>query len=128
MPYEVEVSDEFKDWYEPLSEAEQLSIERVVLMLEEAGPALGFPYSSGIQQSTFSHMRELRIQHEGRPYRVLYAFNLARSALLILGGDKTGDDRWYEKMVPKADAIYKEHLKALLQEEQQRANKKKRPR
>ena len=127
MPYEVEVSDEFRDWYEPLSEAEQLSVEKVVLMLEEAGPALGFPYSSGIQQSKFNHMRELRIQHEGRPYRVLYAFDPARSAFLILGGDKTGDDRWYEAMVPKADAIYQDHLKAL-QKEQQRAEKKRRSR
>ena len=127
MPYEVEVSDEFSDWYEPLSEAEQLSVEKVVLMLEEAGPALGFPYSSGIQQSKFNHMRELRIQHEGRPYRVLYAFDPVRSAFLILGGDKTGDDRWYETMVPKADAIYQDHLKAL-QKEQQRAEKKKRSR
>ncbi len=127
MPYEVEVSDEFRDWYEPLSEAEQLSVEKVVLMLEEAGPALGFPYSSGIQQSKFNHMRELRIQHEGRPYRVLYAFDPARSAFLILGGDKTGDDRWYETMVPKADAIYQGHLKAL-QREQQRAEKKRRSR
>lgn len=96
-------------------------------MLEEAGPALGFPYSSGIQQSKFSHMRELRIQHEGRPYRVLYAFDPARSAFLILGGDKTGDDRWYEKMVPEADAIYEDHLKVLRKEEQ-RAGKKKRSR
>lgn len=127
MPYEVEVSDEFRDWYEPLSEAEQLSVEKVVLMLEEAGPALGFPYSSGIRQSEFNHMRELRIQHEGRPIRVLYAFDPARSAFLILGGDKTGDDRWYETMVPKADAIYQDHLKAL-QKEQQRAEKKKRSR
>jgi hypothetical protein len=127
MPYEVEVSDEFRDWYEPLSEAEQLSVERVVLMLEEVGPALGFPYSSGIQRSKFSHMRELRIQHEGRPYRVLYAFDPVRSAFLILGGDKTGDDRWYEKMVPKADAIYTEHLTAL-REEQKKASKKKHPR
>jgi len=94
MPYEIEVSDQFKEWYEPLSEAEQNSVERVVLM--EAGPALGFPYSSGIQGSRFSHMRELRIQHEGRPYRVLYAFDPLQSAFLILGGDKTGDDRWYE--------------------------------
>lgn len=127
MPYEVEVSDEFRDWYEPLSEAEQLSVERVVLMLAEAGPALSFPYSSGIQQSKISHMRELRIQHEGRPYRVLYAFDPVRAAFLILGGDKTGDDRWYDTMVPKADAIYTEHLKTL-QEEQKRASKKKRPR
>jgi hypothetical protein len=128
MPYEVGVSDEFKDWYEPLSEAEQNSIERVVLMLMEAGPALGFPYSSGIQQSEFSHMRELRIQHEGRPYRILYAFDPARSAFLVLGGDKTGDDRWYETMVPKADAIYADHLKTLQQEQKRASRKRKRPR
>ena len=127
MSYEVEVSDEFRDWYEPLSEAEQLSIERVVLMLMEAGPALGFPYSSGIQQSRFNHMRELRIQHEGRPYRILYAFDPSRSAFLILGGDKTGDDRWYETMVPQADAIYVRHLQSLLKE-QEKASRKKRSR
>ena len=126
MPYEVEVSDEFRDWYEPLSEAEQNSIERVVLMLEDAGPALGFPFSSGIQASKFSHMRELRIQHGGRPYRVLYAFDPVRSAFLILGGDKTGDARWYDTMVPRADEIYAEHLEAL--QEEQKASKKKRPR
>lgn len=112
MAYEVEVSDEFKDWYEPLSEQEQNSVERVVLMME-AGPALGFPYSSGIQGSKFSHMRELRIQHDGRPHRILYAFDPARSALLLLGGDKIGDDRWYETMLPRADAIDEKHLRAL---------------
>ena len=67
MAYEVEVSDEFKAWYEDLSESEQNSVERVVLMLMEAGPALGYPQSSGVEESKFSHMRELRIQHEGRP-------------------------------------------------------------
>ena len=126
MSYEVEVSDEFKDWYEPLSEAEQNSIERVVLMLMEAGPALGFPYSSGIKGSEFNHMRELRIQHDGRPYRILYAFDPARAALLLLGGDKTGDGRWYEKMIPKADSIYRKHLKDL--EEEQREARRKRSR
>jgi hypothetical protein len=127
MAYEVEVSDEFRDWYEPLSEMEQNSVERVVLMLMEAGPSLGFPYSSGIEGAKISHMRELRIQYEGRPYRVLYAFDPTRSALLLLGGDKTGDDRWYEKMVPKAEAIYDRHLKTLKQEEG-KVSKKKRSR
>jgi hypothetical protein len=115
MAYEVEVSDEFKAWYEDLSEPEQNSVERVVLMLMEAGPALGYPQSTGVKDSKFSHMRELRIQHEGRPYRVLFAFDLTRTAILLVGGDKTGDDRWYEKMVPKADAIYAEHLKTIKQ-------------
>lgn len=74
---------------------------------------LPFPYSSGIAGSKFHHMRELRIQHEGRPYRVLYAFDPRRAALLLIGGDKTGDDRWYDKMVPKADAIYERHLQEM---------------
>ena len=58
-------------------------------------------------------MRELRTQHAGRPYRTLYAFDPRRAAILLLGGDKTGDDRWYETNVPKADELYDEHLKEL---------------
>jgi hypothetical protein len=127
MAYEVEVSDEFKAWYEDLSEPEQNSVERVVLMLMEAGPALGYPQSTGIKDSKFTHMRELRIQHEGRPYRVLFAFDPVRTAFLLVGGDKTGDDRWYEKMIPKADAIYEEHVNSL-EEEKRKARNKKRPR
>lgn len=58
-------------------------------------------------------MRELRIQHGGRPYRVLYAFDPERMALLLLGGDKTGKDRWYEEFIPVADRLYDEHLAEL---------------
>jgi hypothetical protein len=61
-------------------------------------------------------MKELVIQHAGRPYRVLYAFDPRRSAILLLGGDKTGDDRWYEKFVPIADRLYDEHLGAIRKE------------
>lgn len=113
MSYPVEVTDEFRDWYEPLTEVEQDSIGRVVGLLEERGPALPFPFSSAIQGSSLSHMRELRIQHEGRPYRVLYAFDPKRAAYLLLGGDKTGDGRWYERNVPKAERIYAAHIEEL---------------
>ncbi len=113
MAYDVEVSDEFRGWYEPLSEAEQLSVGRVIELLEEKGPALAFPYSSGIQGSKLGHMRELRIQHEGRPYRVLYAFDPARTAFLLIGGNKTGNPRWYETNVSKAEAVYGAHLEEL---------------
>lgn len=58
-------------------------------------------------------MRELRVQHAGKPYRVLYAFDPRRVALLLIGVDKTGRDRWYEEFVPKADAIYDRHLREL---------------
>jgi hypothetical protein len=114
MAYEVEITDEFRDWYEDgLDVEEQKSVARVVEMLVEAGPALGHPYSSGITTSKFPVMRELRVQHEGRPYRVLYAFDPRRTALLILGGDKTGNDRWYDKMVPRADKLFAAHLRSI---------------
>jgi len=58
-------------------------------------------------------MRELRVQHQGRPYRVLYCFDPRRVAILLIGGDKTGDDRWYEAHVPLADKIYDQHLREL---------------
>jgi hypothetical protein len=61
-------------------------------------------------------MRELRIQHQGQPYRVLYAFDPRRNAILLIGGDKTGNDRWYEEFVPTADRLYDAHLASLKRE------------
>jgi len=61
-------------------------------------------------------LRELRIQHQDRPYRVLYTFDPRRSALLILGGDKTGDDRWYEFNVPLAEKLYGTYLDEIRKE------------
>ena len=87
-----------------------------VQLLEERGPNLGFPHSSGIHSSKHSHMRELRTQHLGRPYRTLYAFDPLRHAILLIGGDKTGDDRWYDLNVPIGDRLYDEHLEELRQE------------
>jgi len=56
-------------------------------------------------------MKELVIQHAGRPYRVLFAFDPRRTGILLIGGDKTGKDRWYEEFVPVADRLYDEHLR-----------------
>lgn len=116
MGWEVEGTDHFADWFVQLSEDEQVDVGRVVELLVEHGPSLPFPYSSGISGSRHRHMRELRIQHAGRPYRVLYAFDPRRAAILLLGGDKTGQDRWYEQQVPVADDLYDEYLAALTKE------------
>lgn len=62
----------------------------VVGLLENNGPKLPFPYSSGIQPSKHSYLRELRIQYKGEPYRIFYAFDLRRVAILLLGGNKEG--------------------------------------
>jgi hypothetical protein len=87
-----------------------------VILLQRFGPALRRPHSDVIASSRHSHMKELIIQHAGRPYRVLYAFDPSRSAILLLGGDKTGDDSWYDKFVPIADRLFDEHLTAIEKE------------
>jgi hypothetical protein len=58
-------------------------------------------------------MRELRVQSGGRPLRILYAFDPRRMAILLIGGDKTGKDRFYDTYVPLADDLYDAHLKEL---------------
>jgi hypothetical protein len=116
MPVEIEFTDEFEEWWNGLSMAEQDSIRDHVDLLRQFGVALTFPYSSGIAGSRHTQMRELRVQHEGRPYRVLYAFNPRRTAILLMGGDKTGNDRWYESSIPLADRLYDEHLNELKKE------------
>lgn len=116
MTWDIEYTDEFGEWWERLSAEEQESVAVSVQLLEERGPSLGFPHSSGINGSRHGHMRELRTQHEGRPYRTLYAFDPRRSAILLIGGDKTDDDRWYDINVPLSDRLYDEHLEQLRKE------------
>ncbi|MGQ0640960.1 MAG: type II toxin-antitoxin system RelE/ParE family toxin [Gemmatimonadaceae bacterium] len=113
MKWEVEYTDEFGEWWETLDEGEQDSVNVGVTLIEERGPQLPFPHSSGINGSRHGHMRELRVQHAGRPFRVVYAFDPRRTAILLIGGNKTGNDRWYEEFVPRADDLYDEHLRIL---------------
>lgn len=116
MSWEVEYTDEFEQWWEELDADEQESVTASVGLLEEMGVHLPFPHSSGVNGSKHSKMRELRVQHKGDPYRILYAFDPRRSAILLIGGNKAGDDRWYETYVPIADALYEKHLEQLKKE------------
>lgn len=113
MEWDVEVTDVFEDWWNELTVSEQEDVNAKVVLLQKFGPALRRPHSGAIASSRHSNMKELIIQHSGRPYRVLYAFDPRRSAILLIGGDKTGKDRWYETFVPVADKLYEQHLAAL---------------
>jgi len=106
---EVIYTDEFGAWFDGLSEGEQDRVYRSVGLLEELGVALRFPHSSAIKGSSMA-LRELRTQVEGDPLRTLYAFDPARNAVLLIGGDKTGDGRFYERLVPIAERIWKSYL------------------
>ncbi|WP_219340246.1 type II toxin-antitoxin system RelE/ParE family toxin [Spartinivicinus marinus] len=72
LMWDVEFTDEFEGWWDRLTAEEQIDVEATVALLEQLGPRLPFPHSSGINNSRHNHMRELRIQHKGRPYRVMW--------------------------------------------------------
>ncbi|CRM42725.1 putative addiction module killer protein [Pseudomonas sp. 24 E 1] len=116
MDWDIEYTDEFGAWWEALGAKEQVSVSASVDLLGLLGPSLRFPHSSDIKGCRHGNLRELRIQHAGRPYRVLYAFDPRRCALLLIGGDKTGQHRWYEEHVPVAEKLYDVHLDTLRKE------------
>lgn len=116
MEWEVEYTDEFERWWNALNMEEQEEIEAKVELLEEFGPTLPRPHSDVIVTSKHSNMKELRAQVHRSQIRVLYAFDPRRTALLLIGGDKTGNPRWYEQFVPIADRLFDEHLRELEEE------------
>src|ERR1700712_439415 len=96
---EVLGTAEFEEWFLGLGHADAQAVVRIVGLLEAKGVALGYPHSSALENSRFA-LRELRVQSLGPPLRIVYAFDPQRQAVLILGGDKTGDARFYSWMIP----------------------------
>jgi hypothetical protein len=116
MAWDVEYTDTFAEWWESLSEEEQEDVAVKVKLLEKAGPALGRPYVDTLaKQSEYSNMKELRIVHHGDAYRVLFAFDPRRVAILLLGGRKP-DQKWYKMAIPAADKLFEGHLAQLRKE------------
>jgi hypothetical protein len=116
MIWNVEYTNEFGAWWHSLTDAQQEDATAVALLLMEQGPQLPFPYSSGVAGSKHAHMRELRVQSGGRPIRIFYAFDPRRSAILLIGGEKTGDDRFYRRLIPIAEALYDCYIEEIRKE------------
>ena len=116
MAWEIEVTDEFMRWYDGLSEREQDDIEAIVDLLTEQGPSLPRPHSDHVRDSRHSNMRELRVQSGGDPYRIFYAFDPRRNAILLIGGNKRGNNRFYVQNIPVADNLYDVYLHELREE------------
>jgi hypothetical protein len=116
VSWAVEYTDEFGAWYENLTEAIQDAIDRSVRLLEARGPDLPFPHSSGLSGSRHPRLRELRVQSRGEPVRIFYAFDPRRTAILLIGGHKTGDERFYARMIPLADRLYDIYLAEIRKE------------
>jgi len=116
VTWDVEYTDEFETWWDGLTESEQDSVRASVDLLSEQGPNLGRPHADHLEGSSYSNMKELRTQHHGRPLRTFFAFDPRRTAILLIAGDKTGDDRFYERMIPKADILFDEYLREIKRE------------
>ena len=115
MAWDVEFTDQFGEWFDTCDEADQDAIAAAVEKLGERGPSLRRPYVGNVQTSRHRHMKEL-IPHGGN-LRILFAFDPRRSAILLIGGDKTNQwDQFYARYVPMADDLYDEHLAALRDE------------
>ena len=114
MAYEIRATPEFREWMLTLSREERESFDTAVNLLKEEGPVLARPYVDTVKGSAFPNMKELRTAHDKHlALRAFFAFDPARAAILLLGGDKHGKRGFYEKLIRKADELYREHLRSL---------------
>jgi len=122
LQWETEESEEFERWFDSLKEGDQIQVIAAQMYLEQTGPAAKMPMSYPIKQANACGMKELRPGSAGRSeLRILYAFDFRRKALLLLGGDKAelseDWDRWYDRNVKTADAIFAREVATAKKEE-----------
>lgn len=116
MPWEIEFTDQFGQWWQGLRDAEQDAITAAVEVLAQDGPQLGRPLVGSINGSRHANMKELRPLPGN--IRIQFAFDPLRTAILLIGGDKTRRWReWYRTMIPIADQLYDEHLGEIAREQ-----------
>ncbi|MFM7134576.1 MAG: type II toxin-antitoxin system RelE/ParE family toxin [Planctomycetota bacterium] len=108
--WEVELLPEFAEWWRGLPEDARQAVSHDVKLLASAGPMLRRPFADTVRGSRYPNMKELRTMHLGRQYRTFFAFDPRRCAIVLVGGDKTGDARFYERMIARADALFEAHL------------------
>lgn len=118
-PWKVNATQEFIDWLRELPPVTQARVTFLRDLLTGRGPCLGRPYADRVHGSTRHNLKELRpSSNRDEALRILFYFDPARQALLLLGGDKSGDwQRWYAVNVPRAERLIEIH-EARIREEQ----------
>lgn len=110
----VQSVTEFERWFLTLESAIRVEIAAKINLLQEVGPTLGRPHADTLKGSAYPNMKELRVQIGGDHWRIFFAFDPRRSAILLVGGNKGGDGRFYEVNLPIADERYRMHLTTLV--------------
>ncbi|MFM8297984.1 MAG: type II toxin-antitoxin system RelE/ParE family toxin [Microcystis flos-aquae DF17] len=116
MEWNIIFDPDFRFWFYQQEQGLQNEIFAVLTVLMKLRPALGRPRVDTIEGSSFKNMKELRIQYKGEPWRVLFAFDPHRQAILLVGGNKSGNKRWYKENIPIADQRYQKYLEKLKEE------------
>ena len=115
MTWEVIFGDEFDVEYEGLPQAVQDELLASAKLLTVFGPQLGRPHADTLNDSSFANMKELRFDADDGVWRVAFAFDPKRKAILLVAGDKSGvsERRFYKSLIAKADKRYRDHLDRL---------------
>ena len=111
MSWDVIFHDAFASEFDVLVEGLQDELLAHAMLLREFGPNLGRPTVDTLKGSKYSNMKELRFDWEGGIWRVAFAFDPARQAVLLIGGDKGGADqkRFYKRLITLADERFGQH-------------------
>jgi hypothetical protein len=125
MTWTVNTTAEFDAWFLAQTDECQARVDAKVRLLQEHGPNLRRPSVGTLDTersaaSRHTHMKELIVQHEGDPYRILFAFDTEQEAKLLVGGCKGGDDRWYVENIPIADDLLDAHELVLKRKREER--------
>ncbi|ROO90513.1 hypothetical protein EDD29_8243 [Actinocorallia herbida] len=120
--WEIRVTNEFLGWLGTLDARSKAQVVDAIDRLAEDGPALGRPLVDRLTGSQVHNLKELRPGSAGRSeVRIIFVFDPWRSAILLVGGDKSGDwTGWYRRAIPRAEELYVEYVKEREAEEGQR--------
>ncbi len=110
MSWQILRLPEFDGWFDALERSDREALDAKIAALRLLGPGLGRPHADTIDGSRHSNMKELRAR---QTLRVFFAFDPKRRAVLLIGGDKRGDSRFYRRMIPWADGLYDRYLASL---------------
>ena len=112
MTWAVEFENDFDKEFEALPQAVQDELLASAKLLGLFGPRLGRPHADTLNDSSFANMKELRFDAADGVWRVAFAFDPARKAILLVAGDKSGlsEKRFYKTLIAKADTRYRAHL------------------
>lgn len=101
----------FIDWFRALESKDKINVRASIELLKQVGPNLSRPHADTLQGSRLRKLKELRVQSSGKPIRVLFAFDPERQCVVLCGGNKTADKKFYKKIIPLAEREFSKHLK-----------------